>query len=158
MQFARRLLLPILLVAPSAASAELPTFRGLEARTKAAIQHRLDDAGYPEDSMMLLEGAIIGAVQQETQPALYAYRFREPGWPFVNASSRASGRCQQVEATMWFPDGSRPPMRLRGRYCEQGDPRSWRIWRATAQHIRVLDADEPLPALVPPAGAIVDGS
>jgi hypothetical protein len=158
MRLLSRLLLPILIMAPAAASAELPQFFGLEGPTRDAIQRLLVDAGYPLDSITLVEGAIIGAAQERVQPALAAYRFREPGVPFVNASSRQAGRCQQVETTIWLPDGTLPALRLRGRYCEHGTPGYSHIWRATAQHMRVLDEDEPLPALVPPEGALVDGS
>ncbi len=155
MRIAWRLLLPILFVAPCAASAHLPVLLALDGRTKVAIQRQLEDAGYAPDSVDLVEGAIIGAVQQEEQPALNAYRF--PDAPYVNASSRASGRCQQVEATIWVPDGRLPPLRLRGRYCEHGTPGYTRIWRATSQHIRTLDEDELPPAVAPPVGAMVQG-
>jgi hypothetical protein len=152
-----QILLPVLAAAPAAASAELPVLFALDEQTKAAIQRALDYQGYPEDSTSTVEGAIIGAVQQPVQPVLVAYRFDNPAWPLVDARSRASGRCQQVEATIWLRDGSRPPIRLSGRYCEHGDPHYARIWRATSQRLRILDEDEALPPLVPPAGALVEG-
>jgi hypothetical protein len=140
-----------------AAAAELPLHIGLETRTETDLGRLLRDAGYPDESQSAIVGAIVGAVHEDRQPAVHAFRFTDPGVPFVNARSRVSGRCRRVEALIWFPDGAQPPLRLSGRYCEEVTPGVAHIWRATSQRVTPMGEGTPLPSVIPPAGAIVSG-
>ncbi len=157
MGIARIYLLLALLAWPAAADAELPQLIALDDRANSELRLLLRSVDYPDESWTVIMAAIVGVLQQKEQPAQTASRFRERDWPFVNASSRQAGGCQSVEVTAWFPSGSRPEIRLTGRYCEHRIEFFSRVWTATTQRIRLLGEDEPRPTDRPVDGAIVEG-
>jgi len=149
MKLARVLVIACLAALPGAAGAELPLTVALDERTDAGLRHLLDGVGYPEPSYDYVMGALVSALWTEPHPTHIRRYYRGEGVPFVSAGSRRSGRCQFAELTAWFPDGSRPPIRLSGRYCRNRDERGV-FFAARPQRIRVLPDDETPPS--PPPG------
>ena len=149
MKLARALFVSALAALPCGASADLPLLIALDDRTKAGIERLLDGVGYPEASYDYVTGPLVGVLWPGPHPTPMRRYYRGEGVPFISARSRRSGSCQFAELTAWFPDGSRPPIRLTGRYCRSRDPRGV-VFEARSQRIRVLRDEETPPS--PPPG------
>jgi hypothetical protein len=148
MKLARVLLISSLAALPSAAGAELPMLIALDERTGVELRRMLDGVGYPEPSYDYVMSALVGVLYRNHPTQVRRYYTGE-GVPFVSGRSRRSGRCQFAELTAWFPDGSRPSIRLSGRYCRSPDERGI-LFEARRQRLRVLPDDETPPS--PPPG------
>jgi hypothetical protein len=148
---ARALLISALAAWPCAAGADLPLLIALDDRTGAELRRMLERVGYPEPGYDYVMSALVGVLWRERPTQVRRYYTGE-GVPFVSGRSRRSGRCQLAELTAWFPDGSRPPIRLTGRYCRSPDQRGV-LFEARTQRIRILPDDETPPSPPPGTGA-----